>query len=50
MSGREKNADFRAHYLFWQKNFWTKTVKTKKNYKTSGFSGNCPKPKMTPFL
>ena len=30
--------------------FWTKTVQIRKNYKNSGFSGNCPKPKMTPFL
>ena len=28
--------------------FWAQTVKTRKNYKNSGFSGNCPKPKMTP--
>ena len=41
---------FRAHYLFWPKIFWPKTVQTRKNYKNSGFSGNCPKPKMTPFL
>ena len=32
VSGREKkNARFRAHYLFWPKNFLTKTVKTRKN-------------------
>ena len=46
-----KNAHFRAHYLFWPKNvFGPKTVQTRKNYKNSGFSGNCPKPKMTPFF
>ena len=45
-----KNTHFRAHYLFWPKNVWPKTVQTRKNYKNSGFSGNCPKPKMTPFL
>ena len=51
VSGREKNAHFRAHYQFWQKSvFWSKTVKTWKNYKNSGFSGNCPKPEMTPFF
>ena len=33
------------------KNFFgPKTVQTRKNYKNSGFSGNCPKPKMTPFF
>ena len=33
------------------KNVWPKTVKTsKKQKKNSGFSGNCPKPKMTPFF
>ena len=26
VSGREKNAHFRAHYLFLPKVFWTKTV------------------------
>ena len=26
VSGREKNAHFRAHYLFWPNFFWTKTV------------------------
>ena len=37
--------------LFWPKHFGVpKTVKTKKHYKNSGFKGNCPKPKMTPFL
>ena len=51
VSGREKNTHFRAHYLFWPKIFfWTNTVQTGKNYKNSGFSGNCPKPKMTPFF
>ena len=47
VSGREKNAHFRACYLFWPNFFWTKAVKTRKNYKNSGFNGNCPKPKMT---
>ena len=51
VSGRQKtNAHFRAHYLFWANNFLTKTVKTRKSSKINGFSGNCPKPKMTPFL
>ena len=46
VSGREeKNAHFRARYLFWPKVFWSKTVKTRKNNKNSGFSGNGPKPK-----
>ena len=35
---------------FGQNMFWTKTVKTSKNKKKSGFSGNCPKPRMTPFF
>ena len=30
--------------------FWPKTVQTRKNYKKCGFSGNCPKAKMTPFF
>ena len=33
-----------------KKCFWPKTVQTRKNYKNSGFSGNWPKPKMTPFF
>ena len=41
---------FRAHYPFWPKFFEPKTVHTKKHYKNSGFNGNCPKPKMTPFF
>ena len=46
-----KNAHFRAHYLFLaNKFFWLTTVQTRKHYKHSGFSGNCPKPKMTPFF
>ena len=51
-SGREKNnAHFRAHYLFWPKKlFLDQNSETRKNYKNSGFSGNCPKPKMTFFL
>ena len=50
VSGREKNTHFRARYLFGKKNFWPKTVQTRKHYKNCGFSGNCPKPKMTLFL
>ena len=47
----EKNAHFRAHYLFWAKNvFGPKQCKPGKTIKSSGFSGNCPKPKMTPFF
>ena len=38
-----KNAHFRAHYLFWPKFFWTKTVQSRKHYKNRGFSGNCKK-------
>ena len=49
VSGREKNAHFRAHYLFWP-NFFTKTDRTTKHYKNRAFSGKCPKPKMTPFF
>ena len=48
--GENKNAHFRCNYLFWPNFFWTKTVQSRKNYKNRGFSGNCPKPKMTPFL
>ena len=51
VSGRDKNAHFRAHYLFWPKHFWAQnSVKTRKHYKNSGFNGNCHKPKMTPFF
>ena len=52
VSGREKkNAHFRAHCLFWPKIvFGPKQCKPGKTIKNSGFSGNCPKPKMTPFL
>ena len=35
---------------FGPKMCWTKTVKTRKNNKNRGFSGNRPTPKMTPFL
>ena len=35
---------------FGQNFFWPKTVQTRKHYKNSGFSGNCPKPKMTLFF
>ena len=50
-SGREKNAHFRAQYLFWpQTVFCAKSMKTRKNHETSGFSGNWPKPKKTPFV
>ena len=48
VSGREKRAHFRAHDLFCQQFFWTKTVKTRRNYKKCGFSGKSPKPKMWP--
>ena len=48
--GQEKRA-FRAHYLFWPKNiFGPKQWKPGKTIKNSSFSGNCPKPKMTPFF
>ena len=50
MSGREKNAHFRAHYLFLPKTFLDRNSEIRKNYKNCGFSGNCPKPKMTPFV
>ena len=49
--GRRKTRIFVHTICFGQKCFLgTKTVKTRKNYKNSGFSGNCPKPKMTPFF
>ena len=53
VSGREKkNAHFRAHYLFWSKNlFWDHNSENQEKLITNcGFSGNCPKPKMTPFF
>ena len=51
VSGREKKRAFSCTLSVLAKNFfWTKTVQIRKNYKNSGFSGNCPKPKMTPFL
>ena len=46
----EKNAHFRAHYLFWPKHFLGPNSVNLENYKNSGFSGNCPKAKMTPFF
>ena len=36
--------------VFGQTFVWPKTVKTRKNYKNSGFIGNCPKPRMTTFF
>ena len=42
--GRKKNAHFRAHYLFWPKNFLAQNNVNQENYKNSGFNGNCPKP------
>ena len=45
-----KNAHFRAHYLFWPKFFWTRTVQSRKHYKNRGFSGNCKKQKWHLFL
>ena len=50
VSGREKKRAFSCALSVLANFFWTKTVQTRKNYKNSGFSGNCPKPKMTPFL
>ena len=41
---------FRAHYLFWPKFFWTKTVQSRKHYKNRGFSGNCKKSKNDTFF
>ena len=48
VSGREKN-HFRAHYLFWPKFFLDQNSVNQENYKNSGFSRNCPEPRMTPF-
>ena len=45
-----RNAHFVHAFCFGKKFVWPQAVKTKKNYKNSGFSGNCPKPKMTPFF
>ena len=45
-----KNAHFPAHYLFLAKILLWPNSETRKHYKTSGFSGSCPKPKMTPVF
>ena len=52
VSVREKKTRIFVHTIcFGQICFFgPKTVQTRKNYKNSGFSGNCPKPKMTPFF
>ena len=51
VSVREKKRAFSCTLSVLAKNFFgPKTVQTRKNYKNSGFSGNCPKPKMTPFF
>ena len=51
VSGREKKNAISCTRSVLAKTFsGTKTVKTRKNYKNSGFSGNCPKPKMTLFF
>ena len=41
----KKSARFRAHYLFLAKILLDQDSKNQENYKNSGFSGNCPKPK-----
>ena len=46
----EKTRIFVHTICFGQKFLWPKTVQTRKNYKNRGFTGNCPKPKMTFFL
>ena len=46
----EKTRIFVHTICFGQRFFWPKTVQTRKNYRSSGFSGNWPKPKMTLFL
>ena len=35
---------------FGQKNVLAQNSVNQENYKNSGFSGHCPKPKMTPFF
>ena len=51
VSGREKKRAFSCTLSVLAKNsFWPKTVQTRKHYKNSGSSGNCPKPKMTPLF
>ena len=47
---RRKTRIFMHTICFGQNHFLAKTVKTEKNYKNSGFSGNCKEPKMTPFF
>ena len=47
---RRKTCIFVHTICFGQTSFWPKTVKTRKKYNNSGFSGNCLKPKMTPSL
>ena len=50
VSGREKRAFSCTLSVLAKKIFGPKTGQTRKNYKNSGFSGNCPKAKMTPFF
>ena len=50
-SRREKKRAFSCTLSVLTKQFFgSKAVKTKRNYKNSGFSGNCPKPNMTLFF
>ena len=51
VSGREKKRAFSCTQSVLAKTFFgTKTMQTRKHYKNRGFSGNWPKPKMTPFF
>ena len=50
VSGREKKRAFSCTLSVLAKIFGTETVQTRKHYKNRGFSGNRPKPKMTPFF
>ena len=47
--GEEKRA-FSCTLSVLAKHFWAQNSESQENYKNSGFSGNCPKPKVTPFF
>ena len=49
VSGREKNA-FLYTLSVLTKFFGVQNSQSRKDNTNSGFSGNCPKPKMTPFF
>ena len=50
MSGREKNAHFRAHYLLWPKFFWSQNSVNQEALSKSWFQRKLPKTKNDTFL